>query len=153
MREVKTLWNPDSRARLSARIDRLTPETPALWGRMNAPEMVAHVMRGMRMGLGELQTRERKTFLRFWPFKHVFVYYLSFPKGRAKAPREMVTVGAPPPEWNAAIAELRESLDRFATRELKSQWPVHPVFGPLSGHAWGALGWRHLDHHLRQFGV
>jgi hypothetical protein len=30
---------------------------------------------------------------------------------------------------------------------------VHPVFGTLSGKAWGALGWRHLDHHLRQFGV
>ena len=29
----------------------------------------------------------------------------------------------------------------------------HPFFGPLSSEEWQALQWRHLDHHLRQFGA
>jgi hypothetical protein len=153
LRKVNTLWNPDCRAALSARINRLTPETPALWGRMNAPEMVAHCMRGMQLGLGELKMPVRKTIFRIWPLKHAFIYLMHFPKGRAKAPRELVTKGTPTGEWTAAIASLHDSLDRFAARERKSEWPVHPVFGPMNGRAWGALGWKHLDHHLRQFGV
>ena len=150
---MKTLWHPQSRVVLSARIDRLTPQAPALWGRMNAEEMVAHVTRGMRMGLGELETHTRNTVLRYWPLKHLFVYYLPFPKAKAKAPRELVTRGMSVGEWNANIAELHATLDRFAARESHAKWPEHPVFGPLTGEAWGALGWRHLDHHLRQFGV
>ena len=27
------------------------------------------------------------------------------------------------------------------------------LFGQLSNDEWGVLGYRHLDHHLRQFGV
>ena|SRR6185369_6838299 len=150
---MKTLWNPQSRVALSARINRLTPQTPPLWGRMNAEEMVAHVTRGMRMGLGELETHTRNTILRYWPLKHVFVYLLPFPKAKAKAPRELVTRGVSVGEWSASVAELRSTLDRFATLDRQKTWPAHPVFGPLTGRAWGALGWRHLDHHLRQFGV
>ncbi len=149
---MKTLWNPDSRTALIARINRLTPEIRPLWGRMNANEMVAHVTQGMRMGLGELETKPRKTIFRYWPLKHLFVYWIPFPKS-APAPREVVTRGKELAEWNNGVAELRATFDRFAGRELNAMWPVHPVFGELSGKAWGALGWRHLDHHLRQFGV
>ena len=150
---MKTLWNSQSRATLSARIDRLTPHAPALWGRMNAEEMVAHCTRGMMMGLGELPTHTRNTILRYWPLKHVFVYWAPFPKAKAKAPRELVTRGTNLDEWPQSVAALRATLDRFALREPNAQWPDHPVFGTLTGQAWGALGWRHLDHHLRQFGV
>jgi hypothetical protein len=44
-------------------------------------------------------------------------------------------------------------LERFAARDRKAPWPVHPLFGPLSARAWGVLTIRHCDHHLRQFGV
>ena len=150
---MKTLWHPGSRAALSARIDRLKPGAAALWGRMSAPEMVAHCTRGMQMGLGELETHTRNTILRYWPLKHLFVYHLPFPKGKAKAPRELVTRGIAVGEWNDSVAALRATFDRFASKDPGAKWPEHPVFGPLTGHAWGALGWRHLDHHLRQFGV
>jgi hypothetical protein len=150
---VKTLWNAQSRTGLSARIDRLTPASPALWGRMNAEEMIAHCTRGMMMGFGELPTHTRNTILRYWPLKHVFVYWAPFPKAKAKAPRELVTRGTNLDEWPQSVAALHATLDRFATLDLEARWPDHPVFGTLTGHAWGALGWRHLDHHLRQFGV
>ncbi len=149
---MKTLWNDEARSALIARINRLTPDTRPLWGRMNANEMVAHVTQGMKMGLGELETRPRKSVFRFWPLKHLFVYWIPFPKS-APAPREVVTRGKDVAEWSAAVADLHATFERFALRARNDQWPVHPVFGTLDGKAWGALGWRHLDHHLRQFGV
>jgi hypothetical protein len=148
---MKSLWSPSARQSLLSRIDRITPETRPLWGRMNAAEMVAHCARGMKMGLGELETRERRTIFRYWPLKHLFVYWVRFPRS-APAPREMVTCSKPV-TWDSDLAALRDSLDRFAGLDPHGSWPVHPVFGRLSGKAWGALGWRHLDHHLRQFGL
>lgn len=148
---MKSLWNPSARHDLLRRIDRVTPETRPLWGRMNASEMIAHVAAGMRLGLGELETRPRRTLFRYWPLKHLFVYWVPFPRS-APAPREMVT-RAKPVTWDRDLAALRDCLERFGTRDRRGAWPVHPVFGPLSARAWGALGWRHLDHHLRQFGV
>jgi hypothetical protein len=30
---------------------------------------------------------------------------------------------------------------------------VHPMFGKMTADQWGRSMWKHLDHHLRQFGV
>jgi hypothetical protein len=149
---MKSLWDPNARLEILRRIDRLTPRTEPRWGRMNAEEMLAHITAGMRMGLGELPCRERRTIFRYWPLKHLFVYWVPFPRS-AYAPREIVTRGKSV-TWDADSAALRESIARFELLTPRGRtWPVHPVFGPLSGSAWGALGWRHLDHHLRQFGL
>jgi hypothetical protein len=34
----------------------------------------------------------------------------------------------------------------------EASWP-RAVFGPLTGREWSCLHARHLDHHLKQFGV
>jgi hypothetical protein len=44
-------------------------------------------------------------------------------------------------------------MDRFAARGQDGPWVDHPAFGRLSPRAWGVLVYRHMDHHLRQFGV
>ncbi len=44
-------------------------------------------------------------------------------------------------------------VDRCGQQDAQGDWPKHPLFGPLSGEEWGALSWKHLDYHLRQFGV
>lgn len=147
----KTLWDERARVELLRRVDLLTPGTPPKWGRMNAGEMLAHVVSGMRLGLGELEARPRRSLFRYWPLKYVFVYWVPFPKG-APAPREIVTRGKPS-DWDANAVALRDSIRAFERLDRRSSRPAHPVFGPLSGSAWGALGWRHLDHHLRQFGL
>jgi hypothetical protein len=147
----KTLWDDEARASLLRRLDALTPQTAAKWGRMNAGEMLAHVVHGMRLGLGELEAKPRRSPFRRWPLKYLFIYWIPFPKG-APAPREIVTRGTPA-DWDANLVALRGSIAEIASRDRNGSWPAHPVFGALSGNAWGALGWRHLDHHLRQFGV
>jgi hypothetical protein len=146
----KTLWDDRAREELLLRLDRLSPESTALWGRMNAGEMIAHVLLGMRMAGGELEARPRRSPFRYWPLKYIFVYWFPFPHG-APAPREVVTRGKDF-AWDENLAALRTVLADFPM-VAPAKWPLHPVFGKLSPRAWGALGWRHLDHHLRQFGV
>ena len=149
---MKTLWHEPSRIELLHRIERLTPHAAPLWGRMNVSEMLAHVADGMSMAYGHIATKQRRTLFRRWPLKYLFVYFAPFPKG-ARAPRELVTRGRDGVAFEQGLERLRGLIDEFPARDRRGAWAVHPIFGPLSGSAWGALGWRHLDHHLRQFGV
>jgi transposase InsO family protein len=51
-------------------------------------------------------------------------------------------------------ARLRQLIDRFA-KGGPAGCTTHPhsFFGPLTPVEWSALMYKHLDHHLRQFGV
>ena len=42
--------------------------------------------------------------------------------------------------------------DFYATRDLKER-KSHPAFGHFTYEQWGQMQYKHLDHHLRQFGA
>jgi hypothetical protein len=46
-----------------------------------------------------------------------------------------------------------ELIERFATTPPEQMGLDHPGFGRMSARDWDVLQYRHLDHHLRQFGV
>jgi hypothetical protein len=59
----------------------------------------------------------------------------------------MLTTG--PRTWAEDVAAVEELMGRMAATPLST---IHPFFGPLTHAGWGRLAWKHLDHHLRQFG-
>lgn len=146
---MKTLWNETDRNALLARIDRVTDTTTPKWGKMTAGAMLAHLAEAMKMATGELQCRPKKMVTRFFPIKQLFLYVLPFPKSAPTA-RELLQGSDTPPA--VSKQEIRRLFDAFVSRK-GSQWPSHPAFGPMDERGWGALGYKHLDHHLRQFGV
>ena len=147
---MKTLCSETDRQALLARFERLRPETAARWGRMRAPQMLAHLTQSLRMATGELPVRPKRLFLRYAPFRQLAMYVLPMPKGLPTAPE---LLARQPDEWELELATLREALDRFARRSHDAAWPEHPVFGPLTAAQWGTQQHRHVDHHLRQFGA
>jgi len=60
---------------------------------------------------------------------------------------------ARPDVWASEMDALTSAMARFATQSRSRVWPEHPAFGRLTARQWGVLGYRHTDHHLRQFGV
>ena len=147
---MTTLFDPDARERILARVDRLTPERKPLWGKMDAPRMIVHLTAQLHTGLGELKCAPKKTPLNNWLMRRLIVYWLPWPKGSPTAPEFLAQPSA---TWDQDLATLRSAIARFGARGEGGEWPQHPAFGPLSGRMWGVLAWRHLDHHLRQFGV
>lgn len=146
---MKTLWNEAHRAEVLQRIEAVTPQRAPNWGRMDAARMVAHVGDWFRMALGELPIAERWLPIRYFPLKQLVIFVLPFPKNMPTAPelqRQTLSL-------DEELASLRSSVERFAARDVNETWNVHPAFGPLSGSTWGALGYKHTDHHLRQFGL
>jgi hypothetical protein len=146
----KSLANVAGRKELLQRLSRLRPEAKPLWGRMTAPQMLAHVSDWMLMASGDLPVAGKKAVLRYAPIKQLVIYWLPFPKGVPTA-RELLTRA--PAQWDAECDSMRERLDSFEKLYRKSEWPDHPIFGSISPRAWGVLGYRHTDHHFRQFGV
>jgi len=102
------------------------------------------------MAMGDLPVKTRHLPIRYPPLKQLIIYVAPFPRGAATAP-ELLT--RQPREWAKDIADLRGLLERAAGMSTTDEWPEHPAFGPLSRRAWGVLIYRHMDHHLRQFGV
>jgi len=82
----KSLSDARARQELLDRLERLTPETPARWGKMNAPQMLAHVADWMLMAKGELKAAPKKRPLRYPVIKQLAIYWLPFPKGVPTAP-------------------------------------------------------------------
>jgi hypothetical protein len=117
---------------------------------MTAAQMLAHLTDWMSMASGDLPVAAKPAILRHAPIKQLVIYWLPFPKGVPTAPELLART---PSQWDVERASLRERIESFETLFRKSHWPDHPVFGTMTARSWGVLGYRHMDHHLRQFGV
>ena len=146
---MKTFWNGADRAEIAARVGKITPATSALWGKMDAPRMVAHLADWFRMALGDIPIPQRNLPVRHFPLKQILMYVLPFPKNLPTAPE----LQRQPTSLDEELALLRDGMERFGNRDANGSWGPHPAFGEMSGHAWGALAYKHTDHHLRQFGL
>jgi hypothetical protein len=148
---MKTMWDAPCQREIRDRVARLSPERKGEWGKMSAPEMVCHLAESLKMTLGDLPVTRKNVPIRYPPLKQLIVYLLPFPKGVPTAP-ELLTRS--PRAWNADVADLQALVDRFVARGSETTpWVEHPAFGRLSRRAWGVLVYRHMDHHLRQFGA
>ena len=99
---------------------------------------------------GELRAAPKNVPIRFPPLKQLIIYCLPWPKGVPTAPELLARA---PGEWHGEVQALRRELDGVVKRGRSGPFVPHPAFGYLTPTAWGVLGYRHLDHHRRQFGV
>ena len=144
------MWSSRSREDLLRRLNSLEPDAAPLWGKMTAPQMLAHLSGWMEMAKGTLPIQPRKLFLRYPGVKHLAIFWLPFPKGLPTA-KELIIQN--PLQWSVERAAVADGINSFEQFHPDGVWPLHPAFGTLTPRAWGVLGYRHTDHHLRQFGV
>lgn len=145
------MLNEADRASILARLDTLTPDAPARWGKMNATQMLAHMTDALRMVLGDIAVRPmNKRILRIGFVKKAVLYLLPFPKN---APTAHELRSRAPKSFEEERADLRGLIARLAPANRAPRAAEHPAFGPMTTEEWGALGYKHADHHFRQFGV
>lgn len=149
---MQSLWNEVDRRNILARLDKLAPNRKGEWGKMSAPETVAHLADWFRMAIGAIRVERRNTPFRFSPLKQVVLYWLPFPRNLPTAPELQKSE---PTVWPEDTRELKDLVRRAVQKrtDTNAKWPEHPAFGALSGDQWGILAYRHTDHHLKQFGL
>jgi uncharacterized protein DUF1569 len=149
---MSTLAEPDVRASCCDRIARLDPKANPKWGCMTAHQMVCHLNDAFRVGAGEMYASPATNL-----FKRTVVKWIAlrsavpWPRGLPTRPEiEQGCGGTPPSDWAPDCEKLNASILAFAERQT---FGVHPIFGKMAKRDWHTWGFRHVDHHLRQFGV
>ena len=121
---------------------------------MNVGQMICHVTDGYRMALGDREVADRSSFVSRTLLKFLVLNIIPIPKGVRTAPElDQMRDGTPPEDFEKDRATLIAAIDKLNSKPADFAWSPHAKFGPMSRYDWGRLGYKHLDHHLRQFGV
>jgi hypothetical protein len=146
-----SILKESDRAALASRMRRLSDSSTARWGKMSVTEMLHHLRLSGQMAVGELEVADanKRAFQRF-PLKHLILYVLPFPKGAPTAAELLPDAAATFEEERAAVLAL---LDQIGVGPQDGAGPAHPLFGPMSRREWGTVTYKHVDHHLKQFGA
>jgi len=147
---MPSLRNQTIRNGLIQRLRCLTPESKPSWGSLDAPRLLCHLADTFEMSIGDLPvpSANMKAFQRF-PLKHLFLYVAPFPKG-ARAPAELLSTT--PGDFESDLNHAVGLIERLAAMP-RGDGAEHPFFGPLTTDEWNVLQWKHISHHLKQFGL
>lgn len=152
---MKSLSDAACRQDLITRIQQLRPETPRLWGKMTAPQMICHLNDAFLGIIGEKAVSGPGGFS-IWPvLKYVALYSpMKWPHGVPTMPEvdQLGGGGTPPVEFESDLRALLGTMDRFTRRPRDFEFRPHPLFKVMSEGQWMRWGYLHVDHHLRQFG-
>ena len=151
---MKNLFDAKVAHEVKTRLGKLEPQSEKQWGKMTAPQMLAHCSESMRWAVGDVVPETLPLPMRLM--------------GRLVKP--MVLRNEDPLRKNSSTAKglivaderdlgtererLLALIDRFA-RGGATGCTNHPhsFFGKMTPEQWALLMYKHLDHHLRQFGV
>lgn len=151
---MKNLFDVALANQLKQRIDRLRIDSERQWGKMSVAQTTAHCAAGLEMALGEIRPARGALMARV-------IGSVIKPKVvgndeplRCNSPtmRELAIGGER--NLDAERVRLCSLIDRFVSGGPSAcTTHPHPFFGPLTPAEWAVLMYKHLDHHLRQFGV
>jgi hypothetical protein len=144
----QSLRDPAVAASLRGRIERLTPTTTPRWGRMSVGQMLAHCAEVEEVMNGKPLTGTPWYIRLLGPLiKRAVVGMRPYSRGIRTHPQYLVDG-----EHDFA-AERRRLLDAIEGASRNESGVDHPIFGRLTAEEAGWASYKHLDHHLRQFGV
>jgi hypothetical protein len=150
---MKNLFDPATADEVKSRLLNLRPESERLWGTMNAAQAVAHCCGGLEMALGD--TRPRRMLI--GRILGGLIKRLALGNDepmRRNSPTVPELVVADARELDAERQRLCGLIDRFAAAGAAGcTTHPHSFFGRLTPREWAVLMYKHLDHHLRQFGA
>jgi len=148
---IRSILNESDRAAICNRLQALSASSTARWGQMNVNGMLEHLRLSAQMAVGEVASASKgKRVFQVFPLKHLILYVLPFPKGAPTAKELLPSAAASLEEERAAVLQL---LERIGAGPQEGTGPAHPLFGPLSRREWAAATYKHVDHHLKQFGA
>ena len=153
---MKNLFDANQADEIKQRIMRLNPESERQWGSMTLVQTLAHCTSAIQMATGSVNAKRA-------PFPANILGLLIKPlvfgddkpiRRNAPSAPELFPPEAARGDFERERAGLIAAVDSFATQGAAccSQHP-HPFFGPLKPEQWAILMYKHVDHHLRQFGV
>ena len=149
---MKSLFDNHQYTSFVTRINKLTPQAIAQWGKMDVAQMFAHCKEAFKVPLSEKK------------LPRILIGYIFGPLIKAKLYNESPWKKNLPTSPNFKIKgqrdfekekhELLELITKFyALGPTGLSKHAHPFFGKITPEQWGRAMHKHLSHHLSQFGV
>lgn len=149
---MKNLFERETVDEIISRIDSLRPTSERHWGKMNVGQMMAHCSATMDMASGRLILPRAFIGRILGPFfKPIYTNEKPFSRNSPTA-KELVFPSDR--DFLREQEQLRQKVREFHEGgEAKCTRHPHPFFGALTPQEWSRGSYKHLDHHLRQFGA
>lgn len=150
---MKSLLNRRDQSEVLSRLANVRPDAQAKWGTMSAHQMICHLSDSLRAALGEKYISPSTSLFKRTVLKPLALWVpVPWPHGFNTRPEmDQQQGGTTPVEFSCDIEKLRTLFERFCT--LDGEFAPHAMFGQMSRVERMRYAYRHIDHHLRQFGV
>lgn len=151
--DLPNIFTKEVAANVAERINKLTPNSQPLWGKMSVAQMLAHCCVPYEMVYTDKHPKPGffmgfilKNFI-----KKAVVSDKPYAKNLKTAPAFLVS------DEKDFEAEKKRLIDYINETQVLGAYifdgKVSLSFGPLSDNEWNNMFYKHLDHHLKQFGV
>jgi hypothetical protein len=149
---MKTLFSKQALDKSIDRINQLQADKQPLWGKMNVTQMLDHCSETMKVARGEKELK--RIFLSYVMgslMKKSFYNDKPIPKNSPTHKDFIITNTS---DFEKAKQELIDHLTAFQEGGMDQCTSApHSFFGNITKEQWGLGMYKHLDHHLQQFGV
>ena len=152
MANMKNLYESETVNEVITRIDKLQPTAERHWGKMSVAQMMAHCSAAFDMASGRLNTSRNLIGRLIGPLVRP-IYTNEKPFSR-NSPTDPKLVVSDQRDFLREQEQLKLKLRQFHEGgETQCTRNPHPFFGDLTPQQWSRGMYKHMDHHLRQFGV
>jgi len=150
---MKTIFDQEPYNEIIDRLDRLSKEDQAKWGKMDVTQMLVHCQKPIKLAFGEETVKKpgflMKLMIKF--FKSTLYndkpWKQGLPTAKEFVIKESKDFEKARQDLKALVTRIHNSEDHFKPSK------DHPIFGKMEYWMWGQSAYKHLDHHLKQFGV
>lgn len=149
---MKNLFDKEAYNEILQRLDRLNPQSQRQWGKMEVAQMLAHCKEAFKVPLSDKKMpRMLLGLLIGWSFKSKLYNEAPWKHNLPTAPNFIIKDQR---DFETEKRELADLMNRFhnGDPDKVGRFP-HPMFGTFTREQWGKSMYKHLDHHLMQFGA
>jgi hypothetical protein len=148
-----SIYLASTTAELTRRIDQLNPQSQAIWGKMNVGQMLSHCAVPYEQILGT-NTAQPPLFMRIILklfLKNSMVNEVPYKQNLPTAPSFIRTEQFDVDKEKERLKNLIKTIQEMGAEKLAATPSLS--LGMLSATEWNNLLYKHIDHHLQQFGV
>ena len=135
---------------IKSRMAKLTEKSERQWGKMSVGQMAWHCQYPLKLAIKNKENNSKGNWLIKTFFKKSLYNDKPWRKNLPTAPQ---LKAKEPKDFTAEFNELSKLVDEFKNLQDRDTWYPHPTFGAFTKEQWGQMQYKHLDHHLTQFGV
>lgn len=148
---LPSIYDASVNASLCKRIDALTRQSQRLWGKMTVSQMLKHLAVPYNDLLVNTSSKSPLRILGILFMKSTLTNEKPF---RKNAPTAKNFIIKEEPDFEYSKNDLKSKMLNIHNRGKEYfEGKEHPLLGKLTAVQWNNMLYKHLDHHLRQFGV